>query len=282
MLIALEKGEHKLKLLRSRSACARIRTYGWEREITLMAFCNIRILKNHLLIAVAALLLCAITTTCLAAGRTVDLKDVVAALEKGYAGLQDVQADFSQKTTIAAVNREQKGTGELLLKRPASATAMFRFNYAKPKQQIVSNGKQIWFYIPDNKQVMVTAVADMFKGGNSIALSYLTGLGHVSRDFKVAFAKETNDKHGNYQLELIPNKASTVLVKLQLTVSLEAVEQFMAEGNVKNIFPVVSSIVYDVGGNQTRIDYDRVRVNRGVDSGKFNFKIPEGVEVIKQ
>ena len=216
-----------------------------------------------------------------AASTPASLKDVVSALEKGYAGLQDVQADFSQKTTISAVNREQRGSGEVLLKRPASATAMFRFNYTKPKQQIISNGKQVWFYTPENKQVLVNSVAAMFAGGNSIALSYLTGLGHVSRDFNIAFASEPRDKNGNYQLELTPKKASAILARLQLTVSSEAVVQMQASGEVKNIFPIVSSIVHDAGGNLTRIDYSRARVNKGIDNGKFNFKIPEGVEVIK-
>lgn len=209
------------------------------------------------------------------------LKNVVAALEKGYAGLQDVQADFSQKTTIAGVNRDQKGSGEVLLKRPASATAMFRFNYAKPKQQIVSNGKQVWFYTPENKQVLVNSVAAMFAGGNSIALSYLTGLGHVSRDFDIAFAAEPQDKNGNYQLELTPKKPSPVLAKLQLTVSSAAVDQVQASGEVSNIFPIVSSVVHDAGGNRTRIDYSRPRVNKGLSDGTFNFKIPKGVEVVK-
>ncbi len=216
-----------------------------------------------------------------AASQPVTLKDVVAALEKSYAGLQDVQADFSQKTTIAGINREQKGHGEVLLKRPASATAMFRFNYAKPKQQIVSNGKQVWFYTAENKQVLVSTVDAMFKGGNSIALSYLTGLGNVSRDFRVLFAKEQQDAKGNYQLELVPKSPSPVLAKLQLTVAAEAVERYIADGAVRNIFPVISSVVHDAGGNQTRIDYSRTRVNKGLDNGKFNFKIPEGVEVIK-
>lgn len=216
-----------------------------------------------------------------AADKPVLLKDVVSALEKGYSGLQDVQADFSQKTTISSVNREQKGVGEVFLKRPASATAMFRFNYARPKQQIVSNGKQVWFYLPENRQVMVSNVADMFKGGNAIALSYLTGLGHVSRDFTVTYAKEPQDRQGNHQLDLIPKKASPVLAKLELIVSAEAVEQFLAAGDVKDIFPVVSSVVHDVAGNQTRIDYSRVRVNKGLDNARFNFKIPEGVEIIK-
>lgn len=217
----------------------------------------------------------------LAAEKAVALKDVVAALEKGYATLQDVQADFSQKTVIAAIKKEQLGSGVVLLKRPASTTAMFRFNYTKPKQQIVSNGKQVWFYLPENRQVMVSQVSEMFKGGNNIALSYLTGLGHVSRDFTIAFAREQRDKGGNYQLELVPKKPSPVLAKLQLTVSAEAVEHFLQDGAVRDIFPIVSSVVFDATGNETRIDYSRAKVNKGIDNGKFSFKIPEGVEVIK-
>ena len=216
-----------------------------------------------------------------AASPPASLKTVVAALEKGYAGMQDVQADFSQKTTISAINREQKGSGEVLLKRPASSTAMFRFNYSRPKQQIISNGKQVWFYTPENKQVLVNSVAAMFAGGNSIALSYLTGLGHITRDFVISFATEPRDKNGNYHLELTPKKASPVLTRLQLTVSSEAVEQMQTSGVVKNIFPIISSIIHDAAGNQTRIDYSRARVNKGIDNGKFNFKIPAGVEVIK-
>ena len=209
------------------------------------------------------------------------VQDVVSALEKGYASLQDVQADFAQKTVIAGVNREQKGSGELLLKKPASATAMFRFNYLKPKQQIVSNGRQVWFYLPENKQVMVSSVADMFKGGNSIALNYLTGLGHVSRDFNVSFAQEPRDKNGNYQLELTPKNPSAVLSKLQLTVSSAAVEAFLQDGSVQDIFPVLASVIHDAGGNQTRIEYSRVRVNKGLADSRFSFKVPQGVEVVK-
>ncbi len=216
-----------------------------------------------------------------AAEKKAALKDVVAALEKGYGSLQDVQAAFSQKTVIAGINREQKGSGEVYLKRPASSTAMFRFDYAKPKQQIVSNGKQVWFYLPENRQVMVSPVTDVFKGGNSIALNYLTGLGHVSRDFTVNFAKEPQDKNGNYQLVLVPRNPTPVLAQLQLTVTSAAVESYLKDGTVQNLFPVLSSVVQDVGGNQTRIEYSRVRVNKGMPGSTFNFKVPEGVEVIK-
>lgn len=233
----------------------------------------------HMLLSL--LMMGLVSTQVWAAEKKASLQDVVSALEKGYTSLQDVQADFAQKTVIAGVNREQKGSGELLLKKPASATAMFRFNYLKPKQQIVSNGKQVWFYLPENRQVMVSSVTDMFKGGNSIALNYLTGLGHVSRDFNVSFAQESQDKNGNYQLELTPKNPSPVLAKLQLTVSAAAVEQFLQDGSVRDVFPVLASVIHDAGGNQTRIEYSRVRVNKGLADSRFSFKVPQGVEVIK-
>lgn len=238
-------------------------------------------LKNMMHIVNMLLILTLVSTQVWAAEKRADLKDVVSALEKGYASLQDVQADFAQKTVIAGINREQKGSGELLLKKPASATAMFRFNYTKPKQQIISNGKQVWFYLAENKQVMVSSVADMFKGGNSIALNYLTGLGHVSRDFNTSFAHEPQDKNGNYQLELQPKKPSAVLAKLQLTVSAAAVESFLRDGSVQDVFPVLASVIHDAGGNQTRIEYSRIRVNKGLADSRFSFKVPKGVEVVK-
>jgi outer membrane lipoprotein carrier protein len=238
-------------------------------------------LQNMIRSVIVLMLLVPLSMPAWGAEKKADLKDVVSALEKGYASLQDVQADFAQKTIIAGVNREQKGSGELLLKKPVSAAAMFRFNYLKPKQQIVSNGKQVWFYLAETKQVMVSPVADMFKGGNSIALNYLTGLGHVSRDFTASFAKEPQDKNGNYQLELVPKSPSAVLAKLQLSVSAAAVESFLKDGSVQEIFPVLASVIHDAGGNQTRIEYSRVRVNKGLANSAFSFKIPKGVEVIK-
>ena len=238
-------------------------------------------LQNVTRVVSVLLILISVSTQVWAAEKKAALKDVVSALEKGYASLQDVQADFVQKTVIAGIKREQKGRGELLLKKPASATAMFRFNYLKPQQQIVSNGKQVWFYLPENKQVMVSPMVDMFKGGNSIALNYLTGLGHVSRDFTVSFAQEVQDKNGNYQLELLPKSPSPVLAKLQLIVSAAAVETFLRDSSVQDIFPVVSSVIHDAGGNQTRIEYSRIRVNKGLANSIFSFKVPPGVEVIK-
>lgn len=218
---------------------------------------------------------------CVSLSLAAELPQVVKALEQSYATLNDLQADFSQRTTIKAMKREEKGGGELFIKKGSGKEAMFRFNYTKPKQQIVSNGQKVWYYLPDQKQVMVLELSQMFEGGNGVALNYLTGMGHVSRDFDIAFAATPRDSKGNYVLDLTPKKKSPAMAKLQLVIDGSAVQKFVTEGRPAKPFPIVSSTVYDVTGNTTRIDFSSVKTNRGMNSGRFNFKIPAGVEIVK-
>lgn len=210
------------------------------------------------------------------------LQDVVSSIEQGYALLNDVQADFSQRTAIASIKKEQLGHGRLYIKKPTRSTAMFRFNYEKPLQQIVTNGKSVWFYLPENKQVLVSDSANLFDAQNGITLNYLTGMERLSKDFTARFAGNGRDKKGNYVVELLPKKQNRVIAKLQLTVAAEAVEQFKLAGKAKDPFPIISSVVYDPFGNRTTMDFSRIKVNRGMSSSLFNFKIPQGIEVIKK
>jgi len=214
-------------------------------------------------------------------GYGADLKEVVASLEQGYNSLTDVQADFSQRTVIASIKREELGRGELFIKKTAGNSTMFRFDYTKPRQQIISDGKTAWYYLPDNRQVMVCDVSELFAGGSGIALNYLTGMGHLSRDFTISFAGEGRDKKGNYVLDLAPKKPNQVVEKLRLTISAAAVERFQSGGNSKPLFPVVSSVVDDNFGNRTFIELSHVKVNQGIGNDRFTFRIPNGVEVLK-
>jgi outer membrane lipoprotein carrier protein len=210
-----------------------------------------------------------------------DLKEVIASLEQGYDALTDVQADFTQRTVIAAIKREELGKGKLFIKKAAGSSSMFRFDYSKPRQQIISDGKTAWYYLPDNNQVMVSDIAALFAGGNGIALNYLTGMGHLSKDFSISFAGDGRDKKGNYVLELVPRKPSQAIARLRLTVAASLVEQFQESGKSQPVFPVVSSVVEDNMGNRTFIELSRVKVNKGIANSRFRFKIPKGVEVIK-
>jgi outer membrane lipoprotein carrier protein len=233
---------------------------------------------QRIMVAMASLLL--VAATAVAGSPAASAKDVVTVLERGYGTLSDLQAEFSQKTALASLNREELGSGELFVKK-AAGEAMFRFNYTKPRQQIISNGKTVWYYLPDNKQVMISKLSTVFEGGNGVALNYLTGMGHLSADFTAGLSEEGRDKKGNYVLDLIPRKKSPVMAKLRLTVSARVVADFLEDGTIREAFPVISSEVFDQLGNRTRIEFRKVRVNRGIGSDRFNFKVPDGVEIIK-
>lgn len=215
------------------------------------------------------------------AAEKAELVEILAALKKGYASMEDLHADFSQGTYIATLKREEKGSGELFLKKKGS-TAQFRFNYNKPKQQIISNGKTVWYYLPDNKQVILTDTAKLFAGGNGMALSYLTGLGTLSEDFEIRLLAESPDKKGNFQLELIPKKPNQSVAKLHLFVSGAAVEKAGSNPGGAAFFPLTASVLFDQLGNRTTIEYSKIRLNSGLGDSRFSFKLPAGVEVIKQ
>lgn len=207
------------------------------------------------------------------------MQELLEVLKTGYASMEDLQADFNQRTYIGSLKREEKGGGELFLKKKGGG-AMFRFNYTKPKQQIVSNGRSVWYYLPENRQVIQGDAAKLFSGGNAMAMSYLTGLGNLSADFNVRQLSIEPDKKGNYQLELVPKKHNQSVARLILTVPGEAVEKYRSGGDP--LFPVAASVLHDQMGNRTTIEYSRIRLNRGVGNDRFTFRVPAGVEVIKQ
>lgn len=209
------------------------------------------------------------------------LQEILAAVKQGYASMDDLQAGFSQRTYIASLKREEKGSGELFLKKKGG-TAQFRFNYVKPKQQIISNGRTVWYYLPENRQVIVTDTAQLFSGGNAIALSYLTGLGSLAEDFDIRLISAAPDKKGNYQLELVPKKNNPAVAKLHLSVSGAAVAKTAKDNPGEAFFPIAESVIYDQMGNRTTIEYSKIRLNSGLGNDRFSFKPPAGVEVIKQ
>lgn len=211
-----------------------------------------------------------------------ELQDVVATLEKGYSLMTDVQADFSQRTTLASIKKEQRGSGTLAIKKVAGQPAGFRFDYTKPKQLIVSNGKTVWFYLPENGQVMVSDAASLLEGKNGVTINYLTAMDRLSRDFKISFAGNGRDGKGNYPLLLVPKSKNNLLAKLQITVAGQAVEQYLRNKKAKDPFPVVSSVVYDSFGTVTTMDFSRIRVNKGISNSRFSFRIPEGTEIIRR
>lgn len=244
-------------------------------------------MKNRLLVGmILALLLPAI-----AGAANVGLKDVINALEVPFQGagagqVHDVRADFFQESRLAALDRNQRGRGTVMFRfEPGDSrrapVAMFNWQYQEPsEQEVVSDGRTMWVYLPESRQVIESDLTLATRGGSVNPVTFLGGLGNLSRDFFISYATPNTDSDGNYILELRPRQSSPLIRNLQIVVDRGAAqEQVNPRGQV--YFPILSTTVTDPNDNQTVIEFSNIRVNRGLSRADFRFVQPPGVEVVK-
>lgn len=219
----------------------------------------------------------------------VSLEQVVAALERpfkadqGAQGIKDFEAEFSQESRIVSLDRAQRGRGQVWFKFGGVSAeglplARFRWEYRLPTEQVmVSDGKTLWVYLPENNQVIESDLEFALREQPENPVSFLTGLGNLSRDFVIRWAAPSRDAAGNYVLELEPRRASELIARLVIVVDQKAV----GATDAAQIFPILSTSVSDPGGNLTTIEFRSVRINRNPAASVFAFTPPEGVDLVR-
>jgi outer membrane lipoprotein carrier protein len=79
------------------------------------------------------------------------LDKIIEGVEKIY-DVPGFSAQFVQESTIKAMDLTDVASGKIFVKRPG----MMRWVYEKPyKQIIITNGKKLWIYKPEDNQVML-------------------------------------------------------------------------------------------------------------------------------
>jgi len=198
----------------------------------------------------------------------------------GRAAIENFKASFAQESHLVSLDRTQRGSGEVAVKFVRSAPGtrpktLFRWDYRQPAvQHIISDGQTVWVYVPDNHQVFRSSIDAHGANRPDDPVTFLSGLGNLSRDFTIAYAAIPRDEAGNYVLTLQPRKPSPLLAKLDVVVDRRAV------AGDKGVFPLRSTLVFDPSGNTTRITFEHVVVNAKLSAKLFHFTVPPGVEVL--
>src|ERR1700687_2491214 len=96
-------------------------------------------------------ILLSVTTTLLQASVRPDVKTLAAAVDAHYNHLRSLHAEFTEVYRGSGMDRTESGT--LWLKKPGK----MRWEYRSPKEKLfVSNGKDAWFYVPEDRQARKT------------------------------------------------------------------------------------------------------------------------------
>jgi outer membrane lipoprotein carrier protein len=188
---------------------------------------------------------------------------VLVEIQNRYETTNDLEARFLQEFVGKMMKQAQKGEGKVYFKKKG----MMRWDYKVPNQKFISNGNVVWYYQPDENQVLVYDLSNLIK--EKTPLAFLAGEGNLARDFDlIKFNETVSQKEENYVVELIPKEPHAGLSKLILTVD-------------KRMFFVNQADVIDMLGNVTRTRFMDIKTNVGLQASFFNFSIPPGADVMK-
>lgn len=243
-------------------------------------------MRTVIIVATLALFVLLLPLGAMAAGNNgaVSAEQLLERIQQRFHGsdaattIHNVQADFYQKAHIASLDRTQTGRGTMSMmfshNEDNSFTTMFHWSYEVPnQQQVICDGKNLWVYIPDNNQVMLSTVNDKSYYSED-PLLFLRNLGQLTKYFSVAWGESAGDA-GDYQLVLTPLESSVYIHRLVLRVP-----RWLATAPQRQGFPLTSATVIDPGGNRTQLEFRNVRINRKLERSQFTFNVPDGVDIV--
>ena len=176
-------------------------------------------------------------------------------LERSLATLDSARADFVQQLYTAAGEPTDRATGVLYLKKPGR----FRWDYAQPRQLIVSDGMTVSLYDPELEQVTVRPVRGAL---SQTPAMLLTGEARVRDQFTV---RDGGQSDGVDWVLLTPRLKDTDFRELKLG--------FVGDQLHRLEFT-------DALNQRTRIDLSHLERNARLADTLFQFVAPPGVDVI--
>lgn len=185
--------------------------------------------------------------------------DVVDKVQARYDATRDFTANVEQELVMASGGKTMKASGAVAFKKPGKMRWTLRDGVS---QVIVADGTTLWFYEPDEQQVLKAPFQNAFR--SSTPISFLTGVGKLRDDFTVTAEESAG---GPLRLRLRPHGDSD-LGTLVLTVDPES-------------YDITGAEVTDPIGNVTKLRFSDLRRNVGVADGAFQFEVPPGVDVVE-
>jgi len=186
-------------------------------------------------------------------------KQLINRLEKRY-NAADFSATFFQESTLKALDITDTAAGKVWFKHPG----MMRWEYERPeKYAIISDGKNLWIYRPEDNQVVIGDAMAYFSNGKGA--SFLSNFKLVQDAYTVSVVPPKNDDQ--YALKLVPHQKQLDLAAIFLNIE-------------KKNFDIKSVLTLNDYGDETRIEFSDLKFEN-LDASLFNFRMPPGADILK-
>jgi outer membrane lipoprotein carrier protein len=189
-------------------------------------------------------------------------EELAARIQQRYDTIRDFEADFVHTYQGGLLRTKTTEQGTVAIKRPGR----MRWVYTKPeRKEFVSNGREIYSYIPRDKQVIVSP---MPADAQTTPALFLTGRGHLVRDFTATFTDVPGTAPGVLGLKLVPKKDDPEIEWLMVAVEPTTLQ-------IRHL------VALDRQGGQSAFAFSNMKENRNLSDTIFDFKVPRGVDVIR-
>jgi outer membrane lipoprotein carrier protein len=196
----------------------------------------------------------------MASGAT-DVKALAAAVDAHYNHLRSLEAAFTEMYRGSGMERTESGT--LWLKKPGK----MRWEYRSPREKLfLSDGKEAWFYLPEDRQARKESAKDLEDVRSPLA--FLLGKTKLEKELRgLSLAPD------------IPALASEDVVLRGVPTALaDQVSEVVLEVTPHD--RITRIIIQDVDGAATEFRFTEQKEDVAIVDGRFRFKPPPGTEVI--
>lgn len=190
--------------------------------------------------------------------------DTLAKVQATYKNAGDIEAKFEQTYVDKMRGSKKVESGQLWAKKDGRV----RWSYQKPvKKDFVYDGKEAYFYEPENSQV---TVFDKFNDSPiANAVRFLWGQGDLAKSFEARLCDAS-----------CINAGDAVSILLAPKEPIPAVERIQLDSD-RNSGRVRRSIVVDPLGNRTEYAFKDLNLAAKVSDAKFAFTIPSGASILR-
>ena len=171
--------------------------------------------------------------------------------------LETYEARFEQLILDGSGERLQQANGQMWLSRPGK----FRWEVDAPyRQEVVSDGAEVYLFDPDLEQVTVQALDQRITHTPALLLS--GSVGELTESYEVSRQQQDDSE----TFRLVPKSPDTLFEELHMTFRGEQLAALQ---------------MIDSTGQETVIEFNDVRTNHSIDASRFAFQIPDGTDVIR-
>jgi outer membrane lipoprotein carrier protein len=197
-----------------------------------------------------------------------EVREVMKRLQARYEKTKDLQADFTQKTTIEGFERPMTSSGKVYIKKPGR----LRWNYLEPStEDIYVDRDDVKVYVPEHKQVLVGKLTHM--AASRAPLELLQGAAKLDASFDVEPTPGKGRGVGGIRL-------LTLLPKSRDGEAHGTMQKIVVEVFPKTYF-IRSLSLHEISGNVSNFEFSSLQSNIGLDDEVFVPRFPPDVEIVK-